>query len=179
MRPLVKQVPHARWARIAAMIWVMARPAAVQAQELPSVRQDIVDAELPTIRGKLELHRLDLEDGSYMYQLTLEGKVLYTEPEDQSVYIDASYPKTDPVRVVLLRLPTGGNACPAFYSVLEIKDNGGTVRSKKFGNCVDDARSSFTHGVLRVDFRKAGRAAAESWTYQNGTLSKVSSTRRK
>ena len=135
--------------------------------------------ELLTIHGKLEIQRVDSRQNMYEHQLILDGKSAGVETEYGMVSIAASYPEAGPARLVLLELDSGGSGCPAFFKVLEIKDNGSTTRSKEFGNCSPLAHPSFTDGVLRIDIPKIGGAKAESWRYQNGKLSKLTQTRRK
>jgi hypothetical protein len=172
MKSLVNQRRQGAWPRTALVMWTLAVSAMARAQQ-PQVVQTRSMGQVMTIRGTLELSRSDFEEGGFTVQTVLNDKVIYTERENVSLGIDTSYPKEGPARLILLEVPSGGTACPSFYRVLEIKDDGSTVRSKTFGNCGNNARSSFTQGVLRIDFPKAGRAAPESWTYQNGTLSKV------
>jgi hypothetical protein len=136
------------------------------------------DHEVTTIRGKLEIQGIVSGPSMGQHQLTLDGKVTSVETEYGSVSIAASYPENAPARIVLLELSTGGSGCPSFYKVLEVKDDGSTVRSKEFGNCSPMARPSFVEGVLRVDIPKIGGAKAEAWHYKDGKLSKVSSSPR-
>jgi hypothetical protein len=154
------------------VMWVVALAAAAQAKDLRTVADKDLEEKVTTIRGTLELYRLEFEDGDHAYQIALDGKALYEEKEYHIVAIAGSYPETGPARVVLLELTTGGSGCPMLYKVVEVKDDGSAVRSKQFGNCAM-ARTSFTDGVLRIDIPKIGGAAAESWRYQNGKLSKA------
>ncbi|MFL5359088.1 hypothetical protein [Archangium sp.] len=156
-----------------AAIWLVALAAPAQAQGTRAVREKRSQAEVATVRGTLEVYRLDFEDGGHTNQLSLAGKVLFEEPAYESLSITASYPEPGPARVVLLELSSGGTGCPSFYKVIELKDDGSAVRSKKFGNCSPLAQPSFTDGALLINIPKIGGAAAQSWRYQNGKLSKA------
>lgn len=159
---------------VAVAIWVVAFAASASAQtkDPRAVQARSLEEKVATIRGALELYRLDLEDGGHKYQLALEGKPLYEERGHHTVSINASYPEGGPARVVLLELGSGGTGCPAFFKVVEVKDDGSTVRSKQFGTCSPMAQSSFKDGVLHITIPKAG-GGTESWRYQKGKLSKA------
>jgi len=156
----------------ATLILVLVFAPAAQAKDLRTVVDKRLEGTVPTVHGTLELYRLEFEDGDRTYQIALDGKARYEENEYHIVEIAASYPEKEPARVMLLELVTGGSGCPMLYKVLEVKDDGSTVRTKEFGNCAM-AHPSFTDGVLRIDIPKIGGAAAESWRYQNGKLSKA------
>lgn len=147
--------------------------------DAPRLVEKQVQEEINTVHGKLEIHRSEFEDSSSQYQFTLDGKIVTTLPVNQMMSLEARYPEKGPVRVVLVNLPTGGSGCPAFFQILEVKDDGGTALSKKFGNCSDNVRTSFTNGVLRVDISKIGGAKAETWLYQNGKLTQAARAARK
>ncbi len=158
----------------------LATAAAAAAQDAAprAVREKRAQAEVATIAGPLRVCRIDFEDGGHTNQVSLAAKPLFEEPEDESVSISASHPEKGPARVVLLQLNTGGSGCPSFYAVVEIKDDGRTLRSKRFGNCSPLARSSYAAGVLRIDIPRIGGAAPQSWRYRSGKLSKAVRPRR-
>ena len=164
----------------AVVMWVVALATVAQAKNARTVVKKDLEEKVPTIRGTLELQRVEFEDGDHAFQLALEGKTVAEETEYHVVAIAGRHPEPGPARVVLLELTTGGSGCPMLYKVFEVKDNGKTVRSEEFGNCAM-AKSSFKDGVLHIDLPKSRGAAAESWRYQNGKLSKARppSTRKK
>ncbi len=157
--------------RAAAVMGMVAFAATAHA-EGPLVGSKRMEEGVLTIRGRFEVYRLALANGREKNQITLDGKVL-DEPGYEVISIAASYPEKGPARVVLLELTTGGSGCPAFYQVVEIKEDGSVLRSEEFGNCSPKARPSFTRGVLRIDLPRIAGATAESWRYQDGMLSIV------
>jgi len=163
---------------LVALTLASAAASAAQVAAPRAVREKRSQAEVPTIAGSLQVCRVDYEDGGHTNQVSLAGRPLFEEAEDESVSIAAAHPEKGPARVVLLQLNTGGSGCPSFYQVVEVKDDGAAVRSPRFGNCSPLARSSYVGAVLRIDIPKIGGAAAQSWSYSDGKLAKAVPRRR-
>jgi hypothetical protein len=84
----------------------------------------------------------------------------------------AREPKEEAARLLPIELGTGGSGCPAFHRVLDVKSTGEVTASAPFGNCSPLARARWEGGAWIVDLPRIGGAAAESWTYSGGALSK-------
>lgn len=155
------------------LVVLVACTARAQLIQVPhEVTEKNLEETVATVGGSLELYRVEFDDGARAFQFVLKGKEVHQETKYDVVSIAFRHPSEGPARVMLLELTTGGSGCPMLYRVLEVKDNGSIVRSKEFGNCAM-AKTSVTNGALLIDLPKIGGAAAQSWRYQNGKLSKA------
>src|SRR4051794_13792952 len=85
----------------AVVMWVVALATAAQAGTPRAVREKRSLSDISTIRGKLETYWVDFVDGDHAIQVTLDGKVLFSETDYYTVAIAASYPEKEPARVML------------------------------------------------------------------------------
>jgi hypothetical protein len=123
--------------------------------------------EVETVGGTLRVAR-----ESRLHRVTLGGRTVLEDRESGTVAIVAREPKEGPARLLLLELGTGGSGCPAFHRVLDVTAAGQVTASASFGNCSPLARARWEGGAWIVDLPRFGGAAAESWTYADGALSK-------
>jgi hypothetical protein len=137
------------------------------------VRAERIRARVETMAGELQVVRVEFESGRHVHRLVFGGAVAFEDRESQSVAVAARHPENAPAQVVLLRLTTGGSGCPAFFMVVQAREDGSLAHTDRFGNCSPRARTRFEAGVLHIDLPRAGGAAAESWRYRGGTLERT------
>jgi hypothetical protein len=123
--------------------------------------------EVDTVGGTLRVSR-----EARRHRVTLRGRTVLEDRESGTVAIVGREPKEGAARLILLELGTGGSGCPAFHRVLDVSGAGQVTASAPFGNCSPLARARWEGGDWIVDLPRFGGAAAESWTYSGGALSK-------
>lgn len=123
--------------------------------------------EVETVAGTLRISR-----GARPHRITLAGRTVLEDRESGTVAIVAREPEEGPVRLLLLELGTGGSGCPAFHRVLDVSAAGHVAASPAFGNCSPLARARREGEAWIVELPRFGGAAAESWSYSSGALSK-------
>jgi len=115
---------------------VVACAALITALALAEVKPRTPDYRVNTVGGSLEIFNTISADRSRLKQVTLNGKSILEETGYEGLFgYRATYPKDKPARLVLISIGAGVVACPDWYRVLEIKEDGTHRLSNDFGNC--------------------------------------------
>jgi hypothetical protein len=91
---------------------------------------------------------------------------------NNSVFIEDAYPDATKAKLILLGLGTGGSGCPGFFRVLEIKPDGKTILTDKFGTCSDLFETTYRDGAWEIAIPPltGDPRLRERWQYRDGTL---------
>jgi len=131
--------------------------------------------EIATVAGRLEIaDKEELPSGSYAHRVLLKGKVIAELVGNNSVFFEDAYPDDKNARLVLLALGTGGSSCPNYFQILEIKPNGSTLLTDKFGTCSEEYEANYRDGVWEISIPPFvdNPRKWERWQYCSGKLTK-------
>ena len=140
---------------------------------LVNAMENVPPEKLGTVAGPFEIGKkeeLPPPDFS-KHKLLLSGKVI-AELRDEFVDIEDAYPDATKAKLILLGLGTGGSGCPGFFRVLEIKPDGNTILTDKFGTCSDVFKTAYRDGTwdISVAAFTEQRGEWEHWQYRDGKL---------
>jgi len=158
------------------------------------VKQVVPGDEIKTVAGVLKISKTWFDDYSWINRVFLNSKAIFEDSDNEGpISIEATYPTTVPVHLVLLGVVEGGSACPMILRVLEIKESGEHHLSKEFGNCFPPAdkkwfkvlkeNPAYQNGEWRIalpppggdddsDEAAAKRATFEWYIYRDGKITK-------
>ncbi len=123
---------------------------------------------------KTHSYTLAIAGGLYDEKLTLNGKIVYDNPEMQGLSLEASFLNTPQESdIYLLQTTTGGNACPAYYRFVTIEKSGKAVLSDSFGTCSDLYEVSYTSKELRVSIPRMQESGTATYLYVKGKVKEL------
>ncbi len=98
-------------------------------------RRDRVEESVMTAAGSLDIVRVG-EEGSLDWELRLGRKRLASFEGASFVHFEAHFPRLNMGEVVVVSINSGGNACPAQFRVVRVREGGADV-TEEFGDCAD------------------------------------------
>lgn len=157
----------------------------IEDQELDSKLSDLIGKKI-TLTGMIE----NYSDGSKYFSITKSsfgspsdktetfttakenhsivfgGKTVYQKDDCFSLDIEKVF-SIGNSKVALIKVSSGGTACPATFVFITAKSSGTPVISKEFGNCSDIPKIIAKGDKINLNF--PGNPP-KTWTYQNGNV---------
>ncbi|MDH5548189.1 MAG: hypothetical protein OEZ43_21670 [Gammaproteobacteria bacterium] len=108
--------------------------------------------------------------GNRAVRIFLDDKLLYEEKDYPFVYLNGFFTIGDST-LIIISVTDGGNACPAFYKIIDVKNRSDIVVTKEFGTCSDLIQAIPEDNRLKITMPSMHPSDSEgSWEYYERKL---------
>ncbi|MDH5548209.1 MAG: hypothetical protein OEZ43_21805 [Gammaproteobacteria bacterium] len=108
--------------------------------------------------------------GNRAVKIFLDDKLIYEEKDYPFVYLNGYFSVGDSTLIVI-SLTDGGNACPAFYKIIDVKNKNDIFITKEFGTCSDLIQANLDNDRLKITMPSMHPADPDgSWEYHGRQL---------
>lgn len=108
--------------------------------------------------------------GNSSVQVLLDKKIVYEEKEYPFVYLNGFFNVGNRV-LLIISLSEGGNACPAYYKIINIQDKQNITVTKEFGTCSDLIQARLEKNSLSITMPAMHPDNPNgNWEYHEGKL---------
>ncbi|MDH5731933.1 MAG: hypothetical protein OEZ58_23360 [Gammaproteobacteria bacterium] len=87
--------------------------------------------------------------GNSSIQILLDKEIIFEEKEHPFVYLHGFF-TLNVSTLIVVSLTDGGNACPAFYKIIDVKKKNDIVVTEKFGTCSDLISAKLKNNRLQI-----------------------------
>ncbi|HZS46067.1 MAG TPA: hypothetical protein VFC63_13260 [Blastocatellia bacterium] len=144
-----------------------------------------------TIAGEMRIESATPTANGGVSYVELNGKAIHTIPAADDldpvkggnymldIYGYYKFVGGDPSQeAVLIHESNGSSACSGVYRLISLKKDGSYQVSQSIGNCTSPMITLAADKIV-LQFPRAQKYAAETWTFQNGELKRTVSTARR